>query len=400
MKKISILLSFLVLLNNHVYAQLPDLTVEEIADLIQLQENKIKSFNIKYRLEQTKIEKQQSQVEGNVPDIIVDLEYAQDIIKGYSYFHEKWVNHSSGEDFERKYAYDGKNGTELHLKTPGDQESMYGTVSSNMPETLQQQLFWKPEWSAYGLIPGSMSLSSAIKDATKAKVIADKLDGEQIYKVAFSIKVGEEKLTDPSTGKTALVKKNRNFIVCLSPGKNYRPLKIEEFLNSGERIELCTASNFREVASGIWLPYSLERRNSRNNQLLNIETISLNENAKVISKLSFPPGTYVKDKVAGIEYQVGLSDAYIDSSLKENMEKINLVRQDELILPDFNQEKQSADVDVNAASNKDVSTQNILLDTSSDSRTKRNIWYFVLSLFVISGFAVVLYHIHHKHRLR
>lgn len=280
--------------------ELPSLTREQLADLIQVQENRIQAFHVKYRLTHGDYSE-----EGElVPNMIVNCEYAHDIGKGHKYLHAKWAK----EDLESKYAYDGKKGTRLWLKQPGDPGHIYGRIMPNPPEDLVVQAIWKPDvWSAYGFIEESDTLSSAIRNARKVEVTTEESDGEELYRVTFVATGKKEKFVD-RTGRTSWIDTGGTYVAWLSPHKNFRPVKIAELRAVGaDVISLCTASDFRQVNPGVWLPYRLERSSVKrqSGRVIEVNAIAINEKASVVSRLEFPPGTYMKNERWGIEYRAG-----------------------------------------------------------------------------------------------
>ena len=287
------------------WAELPDITQEQLAESIKKEEDRIQAFHVKYRLTGGEY----SETGELVPDVIIDCEYAHDIGKGHRYLHEKWVNHSSGENLERKYAYDGKKGTRLSLKLPGDPGHTYGRIMPNPPQNLADQAIWKPDfWSGYGFIEGFGRLSNAIRNASFIEVTTGEIDGEELYKVNFQAATGKKiKFVDP-TGKTRLFETSDSHFAWLSPQKSFRAVKIVELSGQGGEVRyLCRASNFREIHPKIWLPYRLERTSVKRQRgrLIEIDTIAINDKVSVVSRLEFPHGTYMKNEKWGIEYRVG-----------------------------------------------------------------------------------------------
>ncbi len=293
---------FPLLLAAKLRAGLPSVTQEQLADLIKKEENRIHAFHIKYRLTGGEY----SEKGELVPDVIIDCEYAHDIGKGHRYLHEKWVNHSSGEDLERKYAHDGKTGTKLSLKLPGDPGHMYGRIMPNPPEDLVDQAIWKPDfWSGYGFIKESDTLSSAIRNARRIEVTIEESVGEELYRVTFVARGKKEKFVDPA-GRTRWIDTGGTYVAWLSPHMNFRPMKISRLRGwGGDVISFSSASDFREISPEIWLPYSLQRSGKSRGRTIKIDTIATNEKASVPSRLEFPPGTYMKNEKWGIEYQAG-----------------------------------------------------------------------------------------------
>lgn len=294
---------FPMLLATKLRAELPSVTKEQLADLIKKEENRIQAFHIKYRLTGGEY----SEKGELVPDVIIDCEYAHDIGKGHRYLYEKWVNHSSGENLERKYAYDGKTGTKLSLKLPGDPGHMYGRIMPKVPDMLNDQAIWKPDfWSGYGFIEESDTVSGAIRNASKVEVTTEESDGEELYKVTFVATGGKKIKFVDSAGKAKWIETGGTYVAWLSPQKSFRTVKIERLRGwGGDVISFSSASDFREISPGIWLPYSLQRSGRSGGRTIKIDTIAINEKASVISRLEFPPGTYMKNEEWGIEYRAG-----------------------------------------------------------------------------------------------
>jgi len=302
MKNLKMWLFVCMLALSKVVAGSQDVTQEKLANLIQVQDDRLRAFQVKYRLTQGEY----SEDGELMPDVVIDCGFGHDITKGHRYLHEKWVNHSSGDDLEREYSYDGKRGMSLTLKQPGDPGRTYGRIIRGPPD---YKAICKPEWAGYGFIReyGYETLSSAIKNAKSAKITSELLDGEPVYRVEFVLKGEKERLVDPS-GKTRWFTKDGTFIAWLSPEKGYRPVRIDRLVRGGSAVSgSCAASDFRQVNPGIWFPYRLERSGSNRNdgRLIVADTIAINEEAAVPSRLEFPPYTHVTNEIWQIKYQVG-----------------------------------------------------------------------------------------------
>jgi hypothetical protein len=305
MKILKIYLVLCLLPLGSVAAGLPDITRENLVDLLRQQDKPLRAFQVKYRLAQGKY----SETGELVPDVIIDCEFGHDIRKGHRYLHEKWVSHSSGEKLEREYAYDGRKGTKLSLKQPDSRGLMFGTVMAKVPEMLDDQAIWKPEWAGYGFIReyGHDTLSSAIRNAKTVTVASEELDGRQVYKVDFVLTGEKEKFVD-RTGKTRWFTKDGTFAAWFSPEKGFRIVKISELIRGDSVVSgSCTASDFRQVGLGLWFPYRLERSsaNRGRGRVITVEDVAINEDATVTSRLKFPPNTGVTNEIWQVKYQVG-----------------------------------------------------------------------------------------------
>lgn len=397
MKRFIICFLFAIPLAQSLMAELPDLTGEELVDLIQLQENRIQYFQVKYRLTGGEY----SEKGDLVPDVSIDCEYAHDIGKGHRYLHEKWVK----EDLERKYAYDGKTGMDLSLKLPGDPGRMYGTIMPKASEVFSDQAIWKPDWSEYGFIKESDTLSSTIRNARKVEVTTEESDGEELYRVTFVATGEKEKFVDPA-GRTSWFDTGGTYVAWLSPHKSFRPVKIAELRGpGGDVISFCSASDFREISPGVWLPYRLERYSvrRRRGRVIEVNTIEINEKASVVFRLEFPLGTYVEDEVAGIEYRVGLSDDFLDTTIEETVDKVHLAREGgEVDLPDYNQrQKQANDDNVPVVKEGEALSQNVSpeesdVKDSSEGHSKGIMMYLIPGFFVVLGFLFFAYYMHRR----
>ena len=306
MKNLKICLVLCLLPLGSVVAGLSDITSEKLADLIQQQDNRLRAFQVKYRLTQGKY----SETGEFVPDVIIDCEFGHDIRKGHRYLHEKWVSNSSGEELERKYAYDGKTGTKLSLKQPDSRGLMFGKVMAKVPEMLDDQAIWKPEWAGYGFIReyGYDTLSSAIRNALKVEVTTEKSDGDELYKVRFEVATGEKIKFVDSDGATKWADLGETFVAWLSPEKGFRPVKIAKLSRGGSVVSgSCTASDFRQIGPGLWFPYRLERSstNRGRGRVITVEDVAINNDAPVTSRLKFPPETHVTNEIWQIKYRVG-----------------------------------------------------------------------------------------------
>jgi len=305
MKNLKICLVLCLLPLGSVAAGLPDITREKLADLLRQQDNRLRAFRVKYRLTQGKY----AQTGELVPDVIIDCEFGHDIRKGHRYLHEKWAGNSREEELDREYAYDGRKGTKLSLKQPGSQGLMFGTVMAKVPEMLDDQAIWKPEWAGYGFLReyGHDTLSGAIRNAKTVTVASEELDGRQVYKVDFVLTGEKEKFVD-HTGKTRWFAKDGFFVAWLAPDKGFRPIKLESLIGEGgDVISSCIASDFRQVGPALWFPYRLERLNADKSRgrVITFEDVAINEDATVTSRLKFPPETVVTNEIWQVRYQVG-----------------------------------------------------------------------------------------------
>jgi len=306
MKNLKICLVLCLLPLGSVAAGLPGITREKLTDLIRQQDNHLRAFRVKYRLTQGKY----AQTGELVPDVIIDCEFGHDIGKGHRYLHEKWVSPSSGEEMDREYAYDGKTGTKLSLKQPDNQGLMFGKVMAKVPEMLDDQAIWKPEWAGYGFLReyGHDTLSNAIRNALKVEVTTEKSDGDELYKVRFEVATGEKIKFIDSDGATKWADVGETYVAWLSPHMGFRPVKIEGLRGwSSDVISSCRASDFRQVSSGLWFPYRLERSstNRGRGRVITVEDVAINKDAPVTFRLKFPPNTRVKNEIWQVKYRIG-----------------------------------------------------------------------------------------------
>ena len=303
MTRITAVFLFFVFTFQIVSAQLPDIAKEDLVQKIRVQENKIKAFNMKYKLSGS-FKLDESDKEKLVPHVVIEFEYARNIAKGYWYMHERWITLIKGQEYERKYAYNGKTGTRLVLKLPDDPNRMYGYITNKIPDIFNDEASWKPKLSTYEFVDTNDSLSVIIEKDTNAKVTTEEFNGEQVYKVSFSTPHDIE-ITDPQTGKKRIIETRENYAALISPKRSYQPLKISRLRNGTDESSFCLAFDFRESEPGILLPWKIERyrrQEQRPYYVIDINSITLNKDATVISYLKFPEGTRVRDEISGIRY--------------------------------------------------------------------------------------------------
>lgn len=281
------------------FGELPALDRERLVELLQKQEDRIQSYQVKYRLSHGHYS-DDGEFEA---DLNFDCEYAHDIGKNHRYLHEKWLNQPIGKEQERKYAYDGRSGTELTIKLPDDPGRMYGRLLGQVPEILETHSIWQPELWGYGFIAGCYSLSNTIKNSESIEITTETLNGEQAYRVSFVV-IGEKIKVRDQSGKMRKINETDSYAVWLLPEKNFLPARIERLRGEhGDAINACEVSDFRQIAEGLWLPFVLERTSRSGSRRIAIETIAINEKASVISRLDFPPGTKVTNETLwGLEY--------------------------------------------------------------------------------------------------
>ena len=180
----------------------------------------------------------------------------------------------------------------------------------NPPDNLVDQAIWKPDfWSGYGFIEGCDILSSAIRNTRIFELTTEEPIREELYKVRFEVATGEKiKFAHPTAAKTRWIDITDSYVAWFSLGKGFRAVKIAKLSGQGGEMRyFCSASDFREINPGIWLPCRLERSSikRRTGRVIEIDTIAINEKALVPSRLEFPPGTYMKNEKWGIEYRAG-----------------------------------------------------------------------------------------------
>jgi hypothetical protein len=282
-----------VLFNQVGLGELSTLSKEDFVDLLQIQEAKVRAYSFDYRLSHGEYK----ETGKFVPSLQIDCEYSHNLDNGHSFLREIWLN----KDLERLYAYNGKLGTKLTLKQPGDPTNKYGTIMSSAPQELIDQAIWKPGFFSYGMIPRP-TLSKALRDAFDLNFDTVNLNKELVYRIDFRLKGKYIK----NSAKKGLREVDR-YVVYISPSKGMRAIKIDQLSNGeGKVFSSCTVSQFREVLPGTWVPCHLERgtifRTAK--RLIDIDTIAINDDVSVHYLIKFPPGTYVKDEMTGNEYQV------------------------------------------------------------------------------------------------
>ena len=312
---------------GRIIAELPVIDRSDLVSLVQTHENKIQSYQVKYLLQYGELTSENK----FKADVNIECEYAYDMGKELHYLHQKWLEHSSGDEMESKYAFDGKTGMVLNLKVPGTPNEMHGAIINKKPQEIAAQNAGRPLWNSCGYFSryNSNTLSDAIKMGKNVKI--DAAD-DHTYKVSFSLTGEKASTKNPRTGKTIHYTKDGHFIVWLSEQYGFMPVNIAKFngpVDHGGKIKEHTElSDFREIEDGVWLPHKIEMRTmvGQRGSSMAIKDVVINENAKVVSKLQFPPKTYVKDEVLGIEYQVGLSDSFIDSEIDQAVETVARIK--------------------------------------------------------------------------
>ncbi|MCK5097350.1 MAG: hypothetical protein KAR45_04565 [Desulfobacteraceae bacterium] len=381
---------------TRVIAVLPDIDMSELVSLVEIQENKIQSYQVKYLLQNGKLT-DENELEV---DLSIECEYGYDMSQGHHYLHHKWLNLINGEEVESKFSFDGKTGMLLNLKMPGSPGNTFGRIASNAPTEIANQTSSMPLWNncGYFLHYNSSTLSEALKMAKNVKIETDE---GNTYKVIFSLTGEKDSFKHPETGKTITFTKDGNFVVWLSERYGFMPLNIAKLngpLDRGGKIsEHTELSDFREIADGLWLPHKIDMKTVAGTlgSSMTIKDVLLNEDAKVISKLQFPPKTYVKDEVLGIEYQVGLSDVFIDSEIDQAVETIDSIKKsDNVDIPDFNRKSDNINGGLSEESGKESSGNESGVDEQINSNQKGNrpgwtVSRTGISVLLISGICIL-----------
>lgn len=303
-------------------AALPTLTTTELADLVQSYQGRIERVQFRYALVYGSLK------DGDVskglftplsPAWIVNAESALDLGKGIEYIREEQI--SEGNKFIEECTFDGKLGMQLKTFKPGSNEWI-GRIMERPPRKLRPEgrNRWRPEEVAYWPIPG-YDLASLIRTAKKAKIESDEIDGWPCYKVTLRRVI---ETTAEYKGKQVPVKIDRLHRAWLAPDLNMLPLRFERLQPNkntpddmdGNIADIRRQFDFREVAPGIWFPFRCRYfRTWTNREPIAIEItmnkVSLNEDAVVSSRLSFPHSTYLTDEIKHLEYIVGLSNEHL-----------------------------------------------------------------------------------------
>jgi len=307
---------------------------QEMSDLIELRDNKLLRYQVAY---QTHIHRHED------AQIRKECEYAHDLGQSHKYLHENWIEPDDG--INAKYAFSGDIGTTLILDQPDSRGRMWGTIVQGIPEYFAEARI--PDWSGFRYLQeyGFETLSNALRNAKDVNIQKDTYGEEDAYRINFTL-TGEKDQIEVE-GKVMEFTRDGSFVAYVSPSKQFATVKIDLLRGPGsdDVIDSRVGTEFEEVSPGFWLPKRIDYKYVTITVKDLKSDVVLGDEAKVISKLDFPSKTYVEDKIAGLKYQVALSDEVILSDVKEGVETqtisgeliqaSSLSTQDYLIVDDF-----------------------------------------------------------------
>ena len=306
----------LTLVLSQAYASLPPLTRSELADLVLSYQSRIDRIRVKYTATYGSLKDNQVSKGLFIPDspqFIVNLDSASDFDKGIEYLREE-----QADEVDYECSFDGKTGMQL-TRLPSIR--LTGRIMARKPRKLKPEGTdrWRAEEAAYRPIE-EHDLATIIRDAKNLKIEFDHIDGQPCYKVTllFSTKrIIEVK------GKQKVGELPRFYRLWLAPEFNMLPVRFERLrqnkddpfkINLDEQPSVIRQqSDFREVAPGIWFPFHWKyihtwRDHKPAAVQVDVNTVAVNQDAVIPSRVSFPRGVFVIDEIKGLKYRVGLSD--------------------------------------------------------------------------------------------
>ena len=324
-------------------ATLPNVTATELADLLEYHEKNIKRVQIKYTLiygsfEDDDISK--GKFIPKVPTWSVDAELAMDFSNRIEYIREDQL--SNGEHYVKESAFDGEIGTRANTLQPGS-DKWVGIIREGPPVMLQLGVpkHWRAKDSVYWPIDGYV-LSEIIRNTEDIKIKLDEIAGHQCYKITFLFKSKSITLVN---GHQQELYMPRFYNIWLSPDRGMLPVRFERLRQNFENpyeindkalpevIRL--QDDFREVAPGIWFPFSCSYIRTWSNHkskaaMMTINEVLLNEDADVPTRVEFPEGTHVTDEIVNVKYTIGFTTERLLEEASVAAEKIRDVQKGHL----------------------------------------------------------------------
>jgi hypothetical protein len=322
----------------------------------------------------------------------MDSEYAHDLGQNHKYLHENWIEPDNGTN--TKYAFNGDIGTTLILDQPDAGGDMWGTIVKGIPEYFGDARI--PDWSGFRYLQeyGFETLSNALRNAKDVNIQKDTYGEENVYRINFTL-TGEKDQIDVE-GKVIEFTRDGVFVAYVSPSKQFATVKIDLMRGPGsdDVIDSRVGTDFEEVSPDLWLPKRIDSKYVTITVKDLKNDVVLGDEARVISKIDFPSEAYVEDKIAGVEYRVGLSDAFVMSHIEENVERIDLARENKIELPDYNYQEQGGNKgrrDQIQETGRDVNEiEDNVLGSSTSNRIYLKVVYLITSLLGICAIVVVL----------
>jgi len=158
-----------------------------------------------------------------------------------------------------------------------------------------------PDWSIWRI--GRTHISDFLKDhSTKIQIISEEIiQNEKTVKLQCS-----------NTDSNSI-----DFILWISPEKDFLPIKYQWILKDYGRIFERTLCDLFQLNNGRWYPRKIIVGDKKNGWLMNIDNIDTNSIPKEFFTLKFPPNTHVTDHIVGTTYMIDatISGFNVDSDV-------------------------------------------------------------------------------------
>ena len=362
-------------------ATLPSISASEMADLLETYQKNINRAQFKYTITHGSFKDDDISKGIFIPKFpawTIETESGVDFVTGVEYIREDMF--SNGKHYIRESAFDGKIGTQFNSSAPGS-DQWKGLIRQGPPTKLQvdKPKDWRPREVSYWPIDGC-ALSEIIRKSKNIKIESDEIAGHTCYKTTFLF---TSKATLLVNGKQKEVFLSRFYRAWLAPDLNMLPIRLERLrqndhktrtiMNEDAEVEVIREqSDFREVAPGIWFPFSSSQVHIFTNRpapfvfMVNTKEVNVNENAIVPARVRFPKGTQVTDYIENVKYTVGLTGEHLLDEIALTTEKIKDLQEGHIKL----EEQDNTSLN-KAIHEKTTPTENIL--NKDKHRENRNI---------------------------
>lgn len=319
-------------------SKLPPVKREELADLIETYNSRISRAQIKYTVRYGKVGGLKAPPPKPYDPMLKD--FVKDLLAGafVPYPHGRFISGEVSLDFKShktylricdedksvsEFLWDGKVGTSLF-------PSVYpGGVETRVIITGDRQSVFDPEKGAYWrpervtLLPVfDRTLAAMIREALQVKIEQEVIDDIPCYRV--TIQEGR-KVTRKETGEAdELIQLHRLW---LAPRYDFLPVRIERLSCrdqndlDGSPYQIDRQFDFRQAKPGIWFPFKGRVNYVRGGDFppamvdSTVDSIALNEEAKIPERIEFPEGALVIDDARQLSYRVGGPSDQVDEKV-------------------------------------------------------------------------------------
>jgi len=306
---------------------LPEIDLEQLADLVEMQQLQYKRVHTKYDLIYGAGDKE-NVYDGEFVHTEKDFSISADLTIDYhseaQFLEELRLTGDQRHTFKSRY--DGNISRQLDIlesTKPGASRELLGLVRQTKLSYLRVETPHHPrpgDVTFWGL--PDLDLASALRAAEKAQLSTELVGGKAVYRATFDLVV---KHVVERGGEQEVSTRRKRYRYSLSPEYNMLPLRIEMLTSDGAVILRYDQDDFQEVVPGLWYPFSSTRYHVFVDRgpiviKMKIHDVDLGDHVDIPAELPFPSGTKVQDMVSGIRYTVGSTPEEWDRAVHETLE--------------------------------------------------------------------------------